>query len=64
MIGKGDVSLTVEELKKLDKRIMEVQDPFGTGLPALRKLFAESAEKYGVAVTDLMRQYMGWKWSR
>lgn len=56
--------MTVEELKKLDKRIIEVKDPFGTGLPALRKIFEENAEKRGMAATDLMRQYMGWKWSR
>lgn len=65
ILGKGEmVPLTIEELKKLDKRIVEIQDPFGTGLPALRKVFEENAERYGVAVTDLMRQYMGWKWSR
>jgi hypothetical protein len=56
--------VTVEEIKKLDKRILEIRDPFGTGLPALRKIFKESAEIHELAVTEIVRQYMGWKWNQ
>ena len=56
--------MTIEEMKKLDKKIVEIQYPFGAGLPAFRKMFEEIADNRNASVTDLMRQYMSWKWSK
>lgn len=56
--------MTAAEMKKLDRRIMEVKDPFGAGLPILRKIFEEWAGRSEIAESDLVRQYMGWKWSK
>ncbi|MVB13097.1 hypothetical protein CAFE_38520 [Caprobacter fermentans] len=56
--------MTVEEMKRMDRRILTVQDPFGSGLPVVRRIFEEVAVKKQVAVTDVVRQYMNWKWSK
>lgn len=56
--------MTVEELKKLDKKVMEIKDPLGTGMPTLRKLFKDFAEKKQVPTGDVFYQYMRWKWSK
>lgn len=54
--------MTQDDLKKLDKRLRQVSDPFGTGFPTVRKIFMEAAEKNGTAAEDLVRQYIMWKW--
>lgn len=56
--------MTIDEMKRLDKRILEIQDPFGNGLPSLRKIIEEISQKKEVPVTDVMRQYLCWKWSK
>ena len=56
--------MTQEDLKKLDKKLRQVQDPFGLGFPAVRKIFEEAAERNGGAVEDLVRQYIHWKWRK
>ncbi|WP_164918904.1 MULTISPECIES: hypothetical protein [Acutalibacteraceae] len=56
--------MDVEEIKKLDKRILEIQNPFGNGFPALRKVFEETAEKNQCPVADVVRRYLIWKWRK
>lgn len=56
--------MTVKEIKKLDKRILGIQNPFGSGFPALRKIFEETAEKKQQGAADIVRQYFRWKWRR
>lgn len=56
--------MTQEDLKKLDKRLRQIKDPFGTGFPAVRKIFMEYAEKNDKTVDDLVRMYVRWKWRK
>jgi len=53
--------MTVEDLKKLDRQMRQIQDPFGAGLPSLHKLTEEWAQRCGTAVSDIVRQYAAWK---
>lgn len=59
----GD-TVTIEDLKKLDKQIREISDPFGEGFPAVRKIVEEWAEESGLSVHDLVEQYVAWKWRK
>lgn len=56
--------MTVEDMKKFDKRLREIQDPIGLGFPTLRKTFVETAEKFEMSLTDLILQYSAWKWKK
>lgn len=56
--------MNVEEIKKLDKRIQEIQNPFGNGFPALKKIFEETALKNQHPVADVVRHYLIWKWRK
>ena len=56
--------MTVEEIKKLDKKVLEIEDPLGSGLPVLKKLFKDFAVKKEVSVGTIAGQYMRWKWSK
>lgn len=56
--------MTIDDLKKHDKRIREIQDPFGTGFPALRSLAEEWTKESGLSVHDLAEQYIAWKWKK
>lgn len=53
--------MTIDDLKKLDKRIRQIQDPFGAGLPSLRRITEECARDQGIAMSDAVRQYAAWK---
>ncbi len=56
--------MTIEDLKKLDKRLRQIQDPFGTGFPTLRKVGEELAEESGLSAHDIALQYLAWKWKK
>ncbi|XOQ43024.1 MAG: Isocitrate dehydrogenase [Clostridium sp.] len=56
--------MTIEELKKLDKKVLEIKDPLGSGMPTVRKLMKDYAAKKQVPVGTVVCQYMRWKWSK
>lgn len=56
--------MTVEDLKRLDKRLRQISNPFGDGFPAFRQIMIEIAEKYKLPVTDVTVQYTAWKWRK
>lgn len=53
--------MTQDEIKKLDKRIRSVQDPFGTGFPSVYTILRQAAELKSEHVVELTRQYFLWK---
>ncbi len=56
--------MTQEEIKKLDKKINTIKEPFSTGFPTLRKVFTEMAEKKAINEFDILREYCDWKYKR
>lgn len=56
--------MTPNDLKRLDKKIRQLSDPFGSGFPILRKILTETAQKNRIAVTTLALEYIGWKWKK
>lgn len=56
--------MTIEDLKKIDKRIRQIQDPFGTGFPTLRSIGEEWSKESGLPVYELVQQYIAWKWKK
>lgn len=56
--------MTIDNFKKLDKCLRQIQDPFGTGFPALQKLVDEWSMESGLSVHDLICQYIAWKWRK
>ena len=56
--------MTIEDLKKLDKKLREVQDPLGTGFPLFRRGMEDCAKEHNLPVRDIGNQYMAWKWRR
>ncbi|MCI1965655.1 MAG: hypothetical protein LKJ17_05925 [Oscillospiraceae bacterium] len=56
--------MTIEEIKKLDKRILEIQNPLGSGFPSLRKIIEETAQRKQCTTADIARQYFSWKWKK
>jgi hypothetical protein len=53
--------MTQEEIKKFDKRIRNIQDPFGTGFLSLYTIIQEMAEYKGKSQNEIIRQYFIWK---
>lgn len=53
--------MTQDEIKKLDKKINTIQDPFGKGFPSLRKTFVEMATKKNTTDMQILREYSDWK---
>lgn len=56
--------LTQEELKKLDKRIQAIRDPFGSGLQIFRKLLWDAAEDCETSGSKVLQSYIDWKFSK
>lgn len=56
--------MTINDLKKLDKRLREIPDPLGTGYPTLRKVIDEYAQKNNLPVSDVVVQYTAWRWKK
>ncbi len=53
--------MTQDELKKLDKKVRQIQDPFGMGFPSMRKLFEETSAQKKVTRDNLIKYYFAWK---
>ncbi|MDF2631830.1 MAG: hypothetical protein K0Q85_426 [Caproiciproducens sp.] len=53
--------MTQEEIKKLDKKVRAVQDPFGTGFQMVYKIYHETSISVGIPLSDMIRQYVTWK---
>lgn len=53
--------MTQDEIKKLDKRIRLVQDPFGTGFLSVYTILRQAAELKSEDVINLTYQYFLWK---
>lgn len=56
--------MTIDDLKKLDKQIKMIPDPFGRGFQTLKMTFTELAERNGISATELTNQYLAWKWKK
>lgn len=53
--------MTQDEIKKFDKRVRNIQDPFGTGFPILMQIAKETAENKGLQMFDVVREHITWK---
>lgn len=53
--------MTQEEIKKMDRRIQQVKDPFGTGFPSFSRLLDDMAQKKGESREEILRQLIVWK---
>lgn len=53
--------MTQEEIKRFDRRVRSIQDPFGTGFLILYKTFQEMSDFKGKPMSEVLRQYMIWK---
>lgn len=61
---KGDGSMTLEELKKLDRNICEIPYPFGNNFPLICQKISEAAKRLGRPESDIIRQYADWKFGQ
>ncbi|MCI1966844.1 MAG: hypothetical protein LKJ17_12050 [Oscillospiraceae bacterium] len=53
--------MTADDLKRLDKRIRQIQDPFGTGFQSLMGLGKDYAKNHDMTIYELGRRYVAWK---
>ncbi|CAB1245066.1 conserved protein of unknown function [Ruminococcaceae bacterium BL-6] len=53
--------MTQDEIKKMDKKIRMVQDPFGMGFQSFYKIISEFAQMKGKPKEEILRQYIVWK---
>ena len=53
--------MTQDELKKFDKKVRSVNDPFGTGFSYLIKILQDAAEQYGITEIELFQLHISWK---
>jgi hypothetical protein len=53
--------MTQDELKKLDKRIRLINDPFGTGYPCMQKTYRETAASFGISEREVVLLHVAWK---
>jgi hypothetical protein len=53
--------VTQEDLKKFDKKVRTVKDPFGTGFTQLHRILQEAASQYGVSELELFQLHTSWK---
>jgi hypothetical protein len=56
--------MTIDDLKKLDRQVRLIPDPFGRGFQTLKMTLNETAEKNGASAALLADQYMAWKWRK
>ena len=56
--------MTILDMKHLDRRLREISDLFGTGFPIMKKVIAETAEKYEMPVSEMLQEYIAWKWKK
>ena len=60
----GGRNMTLEELKKLDRHIRAIPYPFGNDFPLLRKTFSETAQQLDLSVSEAVKEYIDWKYSK
>ena len=53
-----------DDFKRLDRRLKEIGDPFGTGFPILKSIIEEIAKKNGISVSQVIGNYTAWKWKK
>lgn len=56
--------MTSEEIKKIDKKINTIVEPFGKGFPSFQRILWETAVKKDCTEIDVLREYMIWKKSK
>lgn len=56
--------MTLEEMKKFDKKISSIPEPFGKGFPSLQHVFYEMSVKKDIAEDAVLREYLIWKKSK
>lgn len=56
--------MTQDDMKKIDKMVRSINDPFGTGYPRLKKIRRELAAKYGMSELELCQLFISWKSSQ
>nr|WP_319488742.1 hypothetical protein [uncultured Caproiciproducens sp.] len=56
--------MTQEEMKKIDKKINVIQEPFGKGFPSLQRVFLETAMKKDSTEEIILHEYLVWKKSK
>jgi hypothetical protein len=56
--------MTIDDLKKLDRKIRLIPDPFGRGFQTLKRTAIEAAKIYGLTEVKLAEEYMAWKWRK
>jgi hypothetical protein len=56
--------MTIDCLKKLDKQIRLIPDPFGRGFQTLKITLTELARKNELSTYSLALQYITWKWRK
>lgn len=53
--------MTQTVIKKLDRKLRVVQDPFGTGFLSVYTILRETAETEGIPIGSVVHQYNTWK---
>jgi hypothetical protein len=53
--------MTLEDLKRMDRLIRQVRDPFGSGYQSWMKILKEYAEKNDTSVTNVALQHFAWR---
>ena len=56
--------MTAEELKKLDRRVRVIPYPLGSNYPLFRRIFVDTSQQLNISESDVIRQYVDWKYSR
>ena len=64
MEKEGASDMTQEEIKRLDKKINTIADPFDRGFPSLLRAFGDLAIKMDVNNLEAIRVYIIWKKSK
>lgn len=56
--------MTVNDLKKLDRQLQQIQNPLGSGFPSVRKVADDWSAKTGLSVHKIALHYIAWKWKK
>lgn len=56
--------MTEADLKKLDKQIRQICDPFGEGFQVLKKILKTTADQQRASTTEIVQRYIAWKWRK
>ncbi len=56
--------MTINDLKRLDRQIRLIPDPFGRGFQTFKRTATEASEKYESTGVKLVSEYIAWKWRK